>query len=73
LRELFGSGSLLGYPVLPLVTAGGWFRPNELMLLTPSAFFIIGLLVWLVRSRRRPELDSSKAPAAERQRGGARG
>ena len=51
IRELLGSGSLLAYPVLPLATDGGWFEPNELMLLTPSAFFIIGLLVWLIRSR----------------------
>ena len=62
IRELAGSGSLLGYPVLPLASAGGWFEPNELMLLTPSAFFIVGLLIWLGRSlairRSRP------APAA---------
>ena len=38
IRELAGSGSLLGYPVLPLTSAGGWFEPNELMLLTPSAW-----------------------------------
>jgi Na+-transporting NADH:ubiquinone oxidoreductase subunit D len=47
-RELLGSGTLLGVGVLPVVEAGGWFKPNELMLLTPSAFFLIGLLVWLL-------------------------
>ena len=45
-RELFGAGSLLGYSVFPLVTDGGWFTPVGLMLLPPSAFFIIGLMIW---------------------------
>lgn len=49
-RELLGSGSLLGYSVLPVVAEGGWFEPNRLMLLTPSAFFILALLVWLIRA-----------------------
>ena len=52
-RELLGSGSLLGYPLLPLAADGGWFEPNQLMLLPPSAFFIIGLIIWAVRSWRR--------------------
>ena len=51
IRELLGSGSLLGVPVLALAADGTGYEPNELMLLTPSAFFIIGLLVWLIRSR----------------------
>ena len=42
LRELFGSGRLFGKEILPLVTEGGWYNPNGLMLLSPSAFFIIG-------------------------------
>ena len=49
-RELLGSGSVLGIGLLPVVEEGGWFRPNELMLLTPSAFFLIALLVWLLNS-----------------------
>ena len=49
-RELFGSGSLLGYQILPLTTDGGWYEANGLMLLAPSAFFIIGLLIWLLRT-----------------------
>ncbi len=49
-RELFGSGTLLGYEVLPSVTEGGWYYTNGLMLLPPSAFFIIGLLIWAVRT-----------------------
>ena len=48
-RELLGSGSLLGIEILPLVTEGGWYMPNGLLLLPPSAFFIIGLIIWGVR------------------------
>ena len=49
LRELFGSGKLMGFEVLPLVTEGGWYTPNGLMMLAPSAFVIIGLLIWALR------------------------
>lgn len=52
IRELFGTGTLLGYGVLPLVADGGWYQPMRLMLLAPSAFIILGLLVWAVRSLR---------------------
>jgi len=51
-RELFGSGTLLGIEILPLVSAGGWYLPNGLLLMPPSAFFIIGLLIWLLRTWR---------------------
>jgi len=50
LRELFGRGKLFGYEVLPTVDVGGWFTPFNLMLLAPSAFFMLGFLVWAVRS-----------------------
>lgn len=49
IREFFGSGKLWGYSVMPLVTEGGWYVPNGLMRLSPSAFFIIGLSIWLLR------------------------
>jgi Na+-transporting NADH:ubiquinone oxidoreductase subunit D len=49
-RELFGSGSLLGYQILTPVSDGGWYLPNGLMLLAPSAFIIIGLTIWAIRS-----------------------
>lgn len=49
-RELFGRGQLMGAQVLPLADAGGWFTPLSLMLLAPSAFFLLGGLVWAVRS-----------------------
>lgn len=50
IRELFGAGSLLGLKILPLTTEGGWYQSNGLLLLPPSAFFIIGLLIWAIRS-----------------------
>jgi Na+-transporting NADH:ubiquinone oxidoreductase subunit D len=52
IRELFGSGTLLGYEILPLVSAGGWYQPMGLLLMPPSAFFIIGLLIWALRTWR---------------------
>ena len=48
-RELLGSGKLLGIEILPLIKDGGWYQPNGLMLLPPSAFFLIGLIIWTIR------------------------
>lgn len=59
LRELFGSGTLLGRQVLPLVRDGGWYEPNGLMLLAPSAFFIIGLLIWAVRTWKPAQVEQA--------------
>jgi Na+-transporting NADH:ubiquinone oxidoreductase subunit D len=49
-RELFGSGKLLGYTVFSLRTEGGWYEPNILFLLSPSAFILIGLFIWALRT-----------------------
>ncbi len=49
-RELFGSGKLFGFEVLPLVTDGGWYYSNGLLLLPPSAFFLIGGFIWILRT-----------------------
>ena len=57
-RELIGSGTLLGYEILPLVTAGGWYTPNGLMLLAPSAFFIIGFLIWGIRTWKTAQVEN---------------
>ena len=57
IRELFGSGTLLGYEVLKTVENGGWYEPNGLMLLAPGAFFIIGLLIWAVRTARPEQVE----------------
>lgn len=60
IRELFGSGTLLGYPILATVSDGGWYVPNGLMLLAPSAFFIIGLLIWAVRSWKPAQVEKDE-------------
>ena len=57
LREFFGSGSLFSYQILPLVTEGGWYTPNGLMLLAPSAFFIIGLMIWALRAWKTEQVE----------------
>jgi Na+-transporting NADH:ubiquinone oxidoreductase subunit D len=49
-RERFGSGKLYGFEIMPLATEGGWYVPNGLLLLPPSAFFLIGLFIWALRS-----------------------
>jgi len=49
LREFFGSGSLFGKQIMPLVSDGGWYNPNGMMLYSPAAFFIIGFLIWALR------------------------
>ncbi|TKB08648.1 NADH:ubiquinone reductase (Na(+)-transporting) subunit D [Desulforhopalus sp. IMCC35007] len=49
-RELLGSGSLFGYEILQLTTNGGWYIRNGLLVLPASAFFLIALLIWLLRS-----------------------
>jgi Na+-transporting NADH:ubiquinone oxidoreductase subunit D len=50
IRELFGSGRLFGIRILPLVTDGGWYQPNGLMVLSPAAFFLIGGFIWALRT-----------------------
>ena len=49
-RELLGSGKVLGISVMPLVTEGGWYTPNGLMVLSPAAFFLIGIAIWIMRT-----------------------
>lgn len=57
-RELFGAGKLMGFEVLPLVTEGGWYVPNGLLLLPPSAFFLIGGFIWVLRSVRTEQVEA---------------
>jgi Na+-transporting NADH:ubiquinone oxidoreductase subunit D len=56
-RELFGSGKIFGFTILKTVNEGGWYIPNSLMLLPPSAFFIIGLLIWLLRGWKPEQVE----------------
>ena len=58
LRELFGAGTLLGITIMPLTTDGGWYPSNGLMLLPPSAFFIIGGLIWAVRTWKTEQVEA---------------
>ncbi|GAB5449959.1 MAG: hypothetical protein Hals2KO_02870 [Halioglobus sp.] len=70
-RELFGSGKLMGFEILPLVTEGGWYNPNGLLLLPPSAFFLIGFFIWALRSFDKEQVEepdfkmASHTPARE--------
>jgi Na+-transporting NADH:ubiquinone oxidoreductase subunit D len=57
-RELFGAGSLLGYEILRTVGNGGWYETNGLMLLPPSAFFIIGLMIWGIRAWKSKQVEN---------------
>jgi Na+-transporting NADH:ubiquinone oxidoreductase subunit D len=60
IRELLGTGKLLGRALLPTVAEGGWFQPLALMLLAPSAFFVLGLLVWAIRSLRPVQVEEEE-------------
>jgi Na+-transporting NADH:ubiquinone oxidoreductase subunit D len=59
LRELFGSGKLMGYSILPLQSEGGWYNPNGMMLLSPAAFFIIAILIWLLRTWKPEQVEKA--------------
>jgi Na+-transporting NADH:ubiquinone oxidoreductase subunit D len=56
-RELFGSGTLFGAEIFSLAAEGGWYAPNGLMLLPPSAFFLIGFFIWALRSWKTEQVE----------------
>ena len=56
-RELFGAGSLFGVEIFSLANEGGWYVPNGMMLLPPSAFFIIGFFIWLLRAWKTDQIE----------------
>ena len=56
-RELLGAGTLLEVAVLPTIKQGGWFEPLALMLKPASAFFMLGILVWIIRTVRRHQVE----------------
>lgn len=60
IRELLGSGKLLGYEVLTVVNNGGWYVPNGMMLLAPSAFFLIGIIIWVLRGYKPVQKEESE-------------
>ena len=59
-RELFGAGTLWGIVILPTTTKGGWYVANGMMLMPPSAFFIIGLLIWALRSWKKSQIEKAE-------------
>jgi Na+-transporting NADH:ubiquinone oxidoreductase subunit D len=59
-RELFGSGKLFGVEIFTLANVGGWYEPNGLMLLPPSAFFIIGGFIWVLRSFKTEQVEEQE-------------
>ncbi|PIE23812.1 MAG: NADH:ubiquinone reductase (Na(+)-transporting) subunit D [Neptuniibacter caesariensis] len=71
MRELFGAGKLFGYEILPLINDGGWYVGNGLMLLPPSAFFIIGMFIWLVRAYDKNQVEAPEFELAENTKKGA--
>ncbi|HCS51324.1 MAG TPA: NADH:ubiquinone reductase (Na(+)-transporting) subunit D, partial [Planctomycetaceae bacterium] len=56
-RELFGSGKLFGTTIFPSVNEGGWYVPNGLLLLPPSAFFLIGIFIWVLRTADKDQVE----------------
>jgi Na+-transporting NADH:ubiquinone oxidoreductase subunit D len=56
-RELFGAGTLMGYEILPLVSNGGWYPANNLLLLPPSSFILIGLMIWGIRAYKTDQVE----------------
>ncbi|MEC7471029.1 MAG: NADH:ubiquinone reductase (Na(+)-transporting) subunit D, partial [Pseudomonadota bacterium] len=52
IKELFGFGTILGFEILPLIQNGGWYQANGLLILPFSSFFLIGGLIWVIRTIR---------------------
>ncbi|MBN7134316.1 Na(+)-translocating NADH-quinone reductase subunit D, partial [Pseudomonas oleovorans] len=59
IRELFGAGKLMGYEIFSVVNDGGWYQPNGMLLLPPSAFFLIGLFIWGIRSWKKDQIEAN--------------
>ncbi|MFC0120335.1 NADH:ubiquinone reductase (Na(+)-transporting) subunit D [Pseudoalteromonas xiamenensis] len=57
-RELGGSGSLFGVQIMPLISEGGWYQPMGLLILPPSSFFIIGLIIWALRTYKKDQVEA---------------
>jgi Na+-transporting NADH:ubiquinone oxidoreductase subunit D len=59
-RELLGAGKVFGVSILPLVTEGGWYTPNGLMVLSPAAFFLIAIAIWIMRTMNPALVEKEK-------------
>ncbi len=60
IREFIGSGSVFDVQILPVASAGGWYVPNGLLLLPPSAFFLIGLIIWAIRAWKPEQVEENE-------------
>ena len=67
-RELFGAGKLFGISILPSINEGGWYQPNGLLLLPPSAFFLIGFLIWGLLEWKRDQVEHNQFKMAHQVR-----
>ncbi|WP_444931431.1 NADH:ubiquinone reductase (Na(+)-transporting) subunit D [Microbulbifer sp. SSSA002] len=67
-RELFGAGKLFGIDILTTVSNGGWYIPNGLLLLPPSAFFLIGLFIWAIRAWKPAQVEQDEFKIAPNSR-----
>lgn len=59
-RELFGSGSLMGYQIIPeswYLSNGGFYENNGMMILPPMALITVGVIIWVQRSRNRKLIE----------------
>ena len=57
IKELLGFGTLLGFEILPLIQNGGWYQGNGLLILPFSSFFLIGGLIWVIRTIRPAQVE----------------
>ena len=60
-RELFGSGTLFGYPIIPkawYIANGGFYENNGLMVLSPMALIVVGIIIWVQRYRNRSLIEN---------------
>ena len=57
IRELFGSGKLFGIEIFSTVNDGGWYYTNGMMLMPPSAFFLIGIMIWILRTAKPAQME----------------
>jgi Na+-transporting NADH:ubiquinone oxidoreductase subunit D len=67
-REIFGRGTWFGFPVLPTVSNDGWYIPNGLLLLPPSAFFLIAFIIWGLRSWKKNQVEVAEFKIAPNSR-----
>ena len=67
-RELLGAGKLFGFEIFATIQNGGWYQPNGLMLLPPSAFFVIGLVIWALRSYKKEQVEEPEFKIAANSR-----